>query len=232
VKLSILNSEWLRQKWIETGGSEEKSVVIPVPTWLPMTDFNMREELGIEDDVFVCGFHQRKHDDIFSPIQLAAYKLIENDKTHMVVLNGSDLYKEQAKELDIKHITFLEYLRTEEEMSKFFRSLELYTHGRKDGETYGTIFVEAMIHGVPCISHWSGIQDAMEETIGNGGYVVNSDPKEYAAMIQEYIDMFHCGNTSYFSKKVDAYREAESRFTYKVVVPKIEEAWRRVAGRD
>lgn len=229
VKLSILNSEWLRQKWIETGGSEEKSVVIPVPTWISQTTEDMRKELGISNEVFVCGFHQRNHDDIWSPVQLDAYKLIETDKTHMVVLNGSDLYKEQAEHLGIKNITFLDYLRTEEEMSKFFNTLDLYTHGRKDGETYGTIFVEAMIHGVPCISHWSGIQDAMEETIGNGGFVVEKNPDEYAKAIEVFMNM---SRDEYYKWSTAAVTEATSRFTYKVVVPKIEEAWRRVAGRD
>jgi glycosyltransferase involved in cell wall biosynthesis len=229
VKLSVLNSEWLRQRWIETGGSEEKSVVIPVPTWMPKSTDNMRQELGIDSTTFVCGFHQRKHDDIFSPTQLAAYKLIENDDTYMVVLNGSDLYKEQAKELGIEHISFLDYLKTEEEMSKFFSTLDLYTHGRKDGETYGTIFVEAMAHFVPCISHWTGIQDAMEETIGSGGVVVNNDPKEYAEMIQKIMNM---SEYEYNTLCANARLEVVNRFTYKVVVPKIEEAWRHVAGRD
>ena len=228
VRASILNSEWLRQKWIETGGSDERSVVIPVPTWKPMHGIGLRNELGISFDTFVCGFHQRKHDDIFSPTQLNAYKLIETDKTHMIVLNGSDLYKEQASDIEIKHITFLDYMKNEYEMTKFFNTLNLYTHGRKDGETYGTVFVESMAHGVPCISHWSGIQDAMEETIGKGGCVVDNDSEKYAKKIQEYMKMDKV-NMDYVQRAATS--EVMSRFTYDIVVPKIEEMWRNVAKR-
>jgi len=228
IKLSILNSQWLKDKWVSTGGNADEAVVIPVPTWKPLTDENMRKELGIADDVFVCGFHQRKHDDIFSDVQLKAYDIIENDKTHMIVLNGSDLYKKQAEELMIKNITFIDYLKTEEDMSRFFNTLDLYTHGRKDGETYGTIFVEAMIHGVPCISHLSGIQDAMEETIGKGGYVVERNPNTYAQKISEVMSM---SKEDYKQLCEDARNESLNRFTYDVVIPKIEESWKYVAGR-
>jgi len=229
VKLSILNSEWLRNTWIDTGGNLEKSVVIPVPVWMPEHSLDLRDELGISKNTFVCGFHQRNNDYLWSPIQLAAYKLIESDNTCMLVLNSSNKYKEQAQFLQIKNVIFLDYMKDEYEMTKFFNTLDLYTHGRRDGETYGTVFAEAMVHRIPCISHWSGIQDAMEETIGNGGYVVGGNPKEYAEMIQKVMDM---DKNEYGALCGAAKTEALTRFTYDVVVPKIEDAWRHVAGRS
>lgn len=224
VDKTILNSEWLRDRWVETGGNRDKSVVIPVPVWRPLTIGNMRKELGIESDVFVCGFHQRNHDDIFSDVQLQAYKQIESDKTCMVVLNGSRLYREQAVELGIKNIRFIDYLKTEFEMSKFFNTLNLYTHGRKDGETYGTVFAEAMIHGLPCLTHHTGIQEAMEETIGSGGKVVDT-VDEYAFEIQRFID--NKDRRLFYSKC--ATMEANERFTYEIAVKKIENTWKNIA---
>lgn len=228
VKKSILNSEWLRDRWVETGGSRDKSVVIPVPVWKPLSFGNMRKQLGISSDTFVCGFHQRNNDDIFSDVQLEAYKEIETDKTCMIVGNGSRLYREQAEDLEIKNIRFLGYLNSEYEMSKFFNTLNLYTHGRKDGETYGTVFAEAMIHGIPCISHWTDICNAMEETIGGGGIVINRDPLKYAETIQRFIDDNEM--RKYYSDC--AFKEANKRFTYDKVIPKIEEVWTEVASSN
>ena len=64
-------------------------------------------------------------------------------------------------------------------VSKFLNTLDFFAHGRKDGETFGAVFAEAMIHGKPCLSHHSetGL-DAQKETMGTAGLFA-IDEKDY-----------------------------------------------------
>jgi glycosyltransferase involved in cell wall biosynthesis len=216
VQHHILNSEWLRQQWIKSGGSENISTAIPVPCKIVNND-NLRSKLGIDKGVTVCGFHQRADDRIFSPIQLQAYKNIEDEFTHMIVLNGSKLYREQAKQLNIKHITFLDYA---DEVSSFLNTLDIYTHGRKDGETYGMVLAEAMLHKLPCISHSSPNYNAMKMTIGRGGVVVDN-VDQYTMILNQWIENDAMRNLHAF----DGQRYALANYSYEAVIPKIESVW-------
>lgn len=217
VRHHILNSEWLRDEWVKTGGSYEHSSAIPVPCKVTNTD-NLRDVLNIDDGVVVCGFHQRADDRIFSPTQLHSYKQVESDQTHMVVLNGSRLYKEQAINLNIKNITFLDYA---EEVSTFLNTLDIYTHGRRDGETYGMVLAEAMLHKCPCISHTSPIYNAMRSTIGPGGVVTRCE-SEYTNVLKYWIE--HPSVRLDYTKK--AYDYAHANYTYHSVIPRIENVWK------
>ena len=56
-------------------------------------------------------------------------------------------------------------------ISEFLNTLDVYSHGRSDGETFGSVIAEAMMHALPVISHRvkSGA-NAHRETIGPGGF--------------------------------------------------------------
>lgn len=224
VKHHILNSNWLQDEWIKTGGSYENSTVIPVPVRKTTND-NLRDELGIDKTTIVCGFHQRNDDAIFSLVQLQAYKYAENvlgDGICMLVLNGSRLYKQQAKNLKLKNIKFIDYM---DNVSKFLNTLDIYTHGRKDGETYGMVLAEAMLHGLPVISHISPNYNAMQSVIGNGGIVTN--------YLNDYIFEIcaMAGNKVYRNNlSSNALKIANENYTYEKVMPRIEHVWDMVAN--
>ena len=83
-------------KCVEKGGDKSRSVVVSHPIEIQTQEYkSLKSELGLENK-FVFGFHQRNDPAIFSPIQLEAYKEIENKNTHFLILGGSDLYKQQA----------------------------------------------------------------------------------------------------------------------------------------
>jgi len=68
-------------------------------------------------------------------------------------------------------IDFENNLNTEE---IFLNTLDVFAHGRKDGETFGLAIAEAMRNSLPIISHKNVYNNAQVETIGNGGVVVSS----------------------------------------------------------
>lgn len=222
VKYHILNSNYVKEQWIHSGGSNYNSCVIPVPV-KKFTNENLRSALNISNDKIVCGFHQRKDDTLFSPVQLEAFKQLEDNcnTVHMVIMNASDLYKKQAALLNIKNISFIPY---QENVSLFLNTLDIYTHGRKDGETYGMAIAEAMIHRLPCISHRTPYYNAMSSIIGNGGFVV-SNIKEYTDVLFELV--YHNDLRRIIGE--NAFNIAYNNYSYDTVIPKIEEVWKKVA---
>ena len=181
VAWTIHLSEWQRQRWLRLGGSYSRSSVIPIPAFSPATNLDLRAQLGIEAKTLVFGFHQRSDENIFSEIPIKAYGEIESEDTHFILMGGSDLHRTQAFELGIERISFLDHDSSSESISKFLNSLDVYTHGRSDGETFGSVIAEAMMHALPVISHRVKIgANAQKETIGPGGF--------FAKNIQEYVE--------------------------------------------
>lgn len=168
-------SHWSKDAWVKVGGNPAHAEVIYIPVEEPCTQDTFRDEMNIPDDAIVCGFHQRNNDNIASNIQLAAIHRLSAPKVHTVVLGGGEPYRRQARQLGMRNIHFLPHTGNQYIISKFLNTLDIYSHGRSDGETFGTVLAEAMIHGKPCISHYvKQGANAMPETIGPAGYVVGA----------------------------------------------------------
>jgi glycosyltransferase involved in cell wall biosynthesis len=173
---SIHLSNWQREKWLKLGGKLENSSVIPIPVDEVFSLDNLREELKIPSDAIVAGFHQRPDNNTASDIPLKAFAAIQEENRHFIIMGGGPIYKEWAKELNIKNIHFIESNSESLKISSFLNTLDIFAHGRKDGETFGTVFAEAMMHGLPCLSHKTGIADAQGETMSGGGFFVDDLP--------------------------------------------------------
>jgi len=170
IAYSILISEWQRAMWFRMGGNIKKSTVIPIPAEPSHTNENMREELDIPDDAIVAGFHQRVDNYIFSPIPLQAFSKIQKNDRHFIIMGGGDKYKQQQQKLQIKNVHFIEHSGNPIKISKFLNTLDIFAHGREGGETFGTVFAEAMMHGKACLSHWCDFgANAQAETMGPAG---------------------------------------------------------------
>lgn len=180
-------TKWSRDIWEFKGGDSSRSVVVSHPIEIQTQEYkSLKPELGLENKL-VFGFHQRNDPSIFSPIPLEAYKKIENESTHFIVLGGSVLYREQAELLNIKHITFLEHSADPVRIYSFLKTLDVYAHGRKDGEVNSTAMAEAMYFGLPIISHVSDVNNGHIECIGDAGYVAK-DVEEYAKELEKIIE--------------------------------------------
>jgi hypothetical protein len=135
---------------------------------------------------FVFGMHQRDDDNIFSSIPLEAYSQIESSNTMFLLLGGSSKYKEQSDRLGIKNIQFFPTTPKLENIHKFLNSLNVYAHGRKDGEQCSTAIIEAMSHGLPIISHTAPSMGQAEQ-ISEGGFVAKS-VLEYSGAMKKFIN--------------------------------------------
>ena len=151
--------------------------------------FDFRAEFGIKSK-WIIGMHQRPSDEIFSSIPLSAFQIIkENYDVSFVILGGSNLYKNQAE--NIPNVYFIPASSDPKVISSFLLTLDIYAHGRKDGEINSTAIAEAMSAGLPIVSHVGTINNGHIEQIGNAGKVC-LDIIEYVQMIESLLtnDLF------------------------------------------
>ena len=190
---TVLLSKEQKNKWIMSGGPADKAVIIPNPLSIPdVGDTNYREEFGWQDK-FIFGLHQRRDNHIFSPIPLEAYDEIEDDNTAFLLLGGSDSYQKQAKDLGLKNFKYLPTTGKLELIHKFLNTLDVYAHGRSDGEQCSCAIIEAMSHGLPVISHTAPSMGQLEQ-IGDAGKVTK-DYLDYSEVMVDMID-----NKNYYNK--------------------------------
>jgi len=177
---SIHLSAWQRDRWLKKWGNPCRNTVIPIPAVEPASTDDFRRELNIPRDAVVAGFHQRNSDVIFSDIPLSAFSRISQAGCHFVILGGSRRYRDQAASLGLAQVHFIDHSADARVISRFLNTLDIFAHGRYDGETFGTVFAEAMIHGLPCLSHHSYAgSNAHRETMGPCGLWA-MDEQEYA----------------------------------------------------
>jgi len=182
---TVLISNEQRERWIASGGPADRAVTIPNPLKIPdVGNDNYRDEFGWQNK-FIFGLHQRRDNHIFSPIPLEAYDEIETDDTAFILLGGSESYQKQAKDLGLKNFKYLPTTGELELIHKFLNSLDVYAHGRSDGEQCSCAIIEAMSHGLPVISHTAPSMGQLEQ-IGNAGEVVEGY-EDYAEVMKKMM---------------------------------------------
>lgn len=173
-------SEFSKNMWVKKGGDRLRVGMISHPIIIPKYEkIDIRKKFGIRDDDFVFGLHQRKSDYIFSDIPLNAYKKIENEHTAFIICGGSEKYRNQAKELQLKNIYFIDATDSNDVIYSFLSSIDVYAHGRFDGELNSTALAEAMFFGLPIITHPSDVYNGHLEVIDENGYIAE-DVEEYS----------------------------------------------------
>ena len=185
ISRSMHISEFSKNMWIEKGGDKDRIVMISHPIHIPEFEYiDLRAELSIKNK-FVYGLHQRNDDMIFSDIVLKAYKEVENDNNAFILVGGSEKYREQAKELGLKNVNFIKHTGDVNIIQSFLSTIDLYAHGRFDGELNSTAIAEALYYENPIVSHVSkeGFNGHVE-CIGHAGFVVDTY-EQYAEKLKE-----------------------------------------------
>ena len=193
---TVLVSEEQRQRWIGAGGNPQRGVVIPVPVEVPeYSDDNYIKDLGLEGK-FVFGMHQRNDKNIFSSIPLEAYDEIETDDTAFIILGGSANYRKQTSDLRLKNVHFFDTTSDIKLIHKFLNTLNVYAHGRSDGEQCSSSIIEGLSHFLPIISHSAPSMGQVAQ-IGDAGKVVDGY-EEYAEVMQSLME-----DTKYYNQCVE-----------------------------
>lgn len=170
-------------------GDNPKHVVLRNSIESPYSNENLREELGIPDDAFVFGRIGRDDENIYDPINLEAYGQVETPRTFFVIVNASDLCRADISRFGISNAKFIDKTTSKERLSKFYNTIDVLAHARKDGECNPGNCWEASAHGKPIISHYGQSFNGHIETITDSGFVVlPGDVDEYARIMKAFID--------------------------------------------
>ncbi len=186
----LFPSNWVWNTAAPWSKGDARCGMLYCPIETPHSKENLRSELGIKEGTVVIGRVGRNADDIHDPISLKAYKEIENENTLFLALAPPPNMVRDAKELGIKNIKFLPPTVDDVWLSKFYNTIDILGHARTDGETFGCVIAEAMIHGRPIVTHLSDIRNAQAELVEEGasGFVVNQhDWKTYADRLKTLI---------------------------------------------
>ena len=150
---------------------------------------NLREEFNIPEDAFVFGRIGRDDESIYDPINIQAYAQVENEHTFFVLVNPSSRCRADLRGLNIKNARFMERTTSEVRLSKFYNTIDVLAHSRKDGEINPANVWEAFAHGKPVVSHYAHPFNGHIEVIRDCGFVVlKGDVNEYARIMKKFIN--------------------------------------------
>ena len=144
---------------------------------------DLREELGIPKDAVVLGRIGRASN--FTDISLQGYKNF-NDLYYIIISPCQNVYN-FVKDNNLKNVILLPATNDDLYIERFHKTIDIFAHYRNDGEIHSTAIAQAMMYGIPIITHYAG-QNGQKETIGDCGYCVNNHV-EYANAIKELLNI-------------------------------------------
>ena len=158
-------SHWCldRSDW----AAREKSHVLYFPVGQPTSATprsTLRQELGIPEDCIVLGRLSRPNLDDGDFILASLRELFDSfPNIHFVSIGESENFRKNTKGLLNVHC--LTPTTDELRIDQFLTSLDILLHYRQEGETFGLNIAEAMLRGVPVVSHRSDVDNAQVELL-------------------------------------------------------------------
>lgn len=204
VKRSLFMSEWLldqtrrRMSILRVHIPQERWGFINNPVVGPPHSENMREELGLSSDTIVLGRCGRPDCGIYDDVNVKAALMLTSQgyDIHFLSMAPPQNMQDDLNRFGIPH-TNIEPNIDAWVLSRFYNTVDIYTHARADGETFGVNIAEAMIHRKPVVTHIAvpshpemGVFQSQTTLVDNGvtGFVVERDPWMYANAVKKLID--------------------------------------------
>ncbi len=221
-------SEWNKNVWIKNGGNASKAEVIYLPIEIPniVPKDSYKKEYNIENK-FIVGLHQRNDVNIFSSWPLKAFSELNDDDSVFMLLGGSEKHIEQTKELKIKNFIHIPFSGDMNIVYKFLNTLDVYLHGRKDGEINSQSIAEALYFGLPIISHNGSNANGHIETIGNAG-IVHKTYENYVKELKNYKNNLKLRNIL----SQNARKRFEEKYSFNKIMNQIIEIYEKVANEN
>ncbi len=239
---SLFMSEWLMQNTlrhlapISRGIMPRRFDFVNNPVEQPYTSDRLpiRESWG--DKVIVLGRVGRPDNGIYNAISIEAARMLREqnyDIRFIVVAPPGNMIDDLAR----YEIPFYVVEPTVNPLvlSQAYNSMDIYAHARADGETFGVNIAEAMIHGLPVVTHIAtpsvpgmGVFQAQATLVEHGktGFVVRNNAVDYVQMLKVLIE-----NQPLRQSMGDAGREKAMReFEVSVCVNKLENIYKQVVN--
>lgn len=180
IDINLYISQYIRNTAMRAGGVDGpilyNPIELPVLPMTPESKAIAREHLlstfKLPPNAVILGRVGRA--DNFDPISLRAFKEVEeaHPEAFYIVVNPCQGWHDTVRQLSIKNVRFSGPIVQDDELSKFYLGLDIYAHARHDGECCPCNIQEAMMHGLPVVSHESMIFNGQSEILAESGFVV------------------------------------------------------------
>lgn len=178
--LNIYISNYIRNMALQAGSPEGPVLYNPIE--MPVMDMSPENKemyhqrllflFKLPPNAILIGRVGRA--DNFDPISLKAFKAVEEfyPEAFYIVINPCQGWHDTVSQLGIKNVRFCGPIIDDTELSMFYMGLDIYAHARHDGECCPCNIQEAMMHGLPVVSHESAIFNGQSEILSEAGFVV------------------------------------------------------------
>lgn len=185
-----------------------------------------RNTHGIAKNATVLGRVGRADDTKFGRmcIEMMPSVLKKYPNTHLLLLSASDRIAALIKRKGLEQsITILPETSSDEELNRFYHSIDVLTHSSLIGESFGCTLAEAMLSQLPIVVNSTPYFDnAQIELVDNGstGYVVDNT-RSYANAVIDLIE--HPERRTQFGKEAQKKAQRYSSATIAAETMKIYE---------
>jgi glycosyltransferase involved in cell wall biosynthesis len=219
VKRMYFVSRWMLENKAHWAKNDPRAQVMYNLTDPPEASDDLRTELNVPADAFVIGRVGRADPGIHDPISVEAVARMQDERTWFAALNPPQNMIDEARSLGIKHFLAVPATADSVRLSRYYNTIDVLAHARKDGETFGCNIAEAMIHGKPVVTHLTDEMNAQGETCGDGGVVCGKgDVGAYAEALAHYRD----DETYYDQRAAAAVARANGEFLAEKLVQRLE----------
>lgn len=163
------------------------SKLIPNPTPRPTSAYDriedLRGELNIKKDELVFGRIGRPAN--FSPIALTAFnEFRKHVPSKYIIVGACNETQDLVRNYDMQdHVIMIECTNDDHFIERFHKTIDVFAHYRSDGEICSTAITQALMYGIPVITHNAGL-NGQAEWLGPGGVCVNNHDMYLQAMLQ------------------------------------------------
>lgn len=191
---TIYISNFIRNMALKAGGKD--GPIIFNPTY-PFTldkavcEAHLKSRLGLPSDSVLLLRVGRS--DNFTPLALNAMKIIEcrYDNVYYLVVNPCEGWRRTTDRLNLKHVIFLPPVISDQELAALYGGCAIMAHCRVDGECQSVTINEAMMAGLPVVTHWADSYQGHIEVVHEskcGLFAERSDAEMYAAHLTKLIE--------------------------------------------
>jgi len=205
---------------------------------IPNLPENYKKQYLFYDDKINIGRTGRPENGIYDSISIDAIDYLFSmrpelrNKIRFIALAPPSNMVKDLKKYNIDHF-IVEPTINNEDIFRFYNSMNICAHARLDGETCGCVIEEAMMYGIPVVTHVSEPNNPdiysfqaqcflVEDRVT--GFVVDHNVKSYAMALLALIDNFALRSQMGAAGKEKALREFETS----VCVDKLEWIYKEI----